>query len=267
MNNKLNKWFWLIVIGYFLGLITFFFFGLGKIASIIFPALSMSNLKDVAFIVSSMVGASSFFLALITYLRAEKEKRFLRALELFKDIKELVLKMDFHVNRDQIIVMLAELDNNIASLDESQQKGIADARSAFFRSILKKVNCKNVFGEHDNTLSRVKPDRGSIFPKNEKFESELWDTACYFYDGDLVEEMPGGIFWLKDEGDMLYLLTKIIQYAQPIVDNNFYDTKFRVWKKNGLEDLYVNISNVPASIIYLYSSSERHKIFQLVKCS
>lgn len=280
MNNEFNKWFWMIVVFYFLGLVAFFFVGLGKITSLMFPDTLESIRKGAEFL-SWVATTFAFSAAAITYWSNVRQNKKLAAKDALESLKNNLSDLNEIIDRRwEVLDSFSKFENRVSDLAAHEANELIDALSSFCKSLLVKIKVHHIFpvgiGDYINgqtAIFKVTNDGKVVnFDKDvDGIQKTLDATAKLLFKKNIVHDLQGN-FFLKTDESAYGVLSKIASYAQPDLFNHYL-----VDKKSGMGLRKVEFSEgdkfavfqsfeyIPAAIFYLNFAHGRHRLFNEVK--
>lgn len=265
MEDTQKKWFWIVVLAYFLGVVALFFLGLGKIATLMFSNESAQVIKTFFQVMAWISSAAGFLWGIKIYNETVKEKRYLSASDVLNEL-QMVLSDLKHLSkkRDQIVVMYSKFESRLRMVQDHEKVELEAELSSFCRGLLKRIEYKHIFGKVEVPVFANIDVPESLQLIDKKFEGELIRSAYYVFHAKLINVIGEKVF-IKDPSGVVDLLTLIIKLSQPIIAQNYF--KGREWKADKVEDLYFQLEKIPAAIINVYFSDKKQDIFYFCKKS
>lgn len=263
------RWIKYIVILYFLGLLGLFYFGLGKIASLMFSEGWWSFVKDSSAICAAFATCLALYLAVKTYMESDRQRRFLVAKDALSTIKNHLSELNGLVDkRWEINDAFYKFENRLSFLSLSDQAELTDELSAFSKTLLRKVLPHHIFPIalseyiHGYSCEFGKNQDGNVIgfeTADDGFRKTLDASAKILYKCNFVNNLQGKYF-LKTADGAYDVLLKILQSAQPYVYAHCIargrDMTFEDFKR-----VAASLGYVSAAFIYLNSATARHELF------
>lgn len=280
MNKALHKWFWVIVAAYFLGLILFFYVGLGKITSLMFPEGLEGVRRGVEFL-SWIATIFALPTAAITYIFSVRENKKLAANDSLESLKNSLSDLNTVIDRRwEVLNDFSKFENRISDLKVHEAKELIENLSSFCKTVLRRVRVHHIFPLE---ISDYVGGTVAVFEINAEGEVICFDkedvgiqktldaTAKLLCKKNLVHDFQGK-FFLKTAESAYSVLSKITYYAQPYAFRYYInDEKGNVGMQAEVFTAadrcaaFQSFESIPAAIFYLNLAHERHQLFDEIK--
>lgn len=258
------RFFYVIVISYFMGLIFFFFIGLGKITSLMFPAVTWNSIKDIVEVMAGVATASSALFAVYVYSESEKEKRYIRAWDIIGEIKSLCENLsDFYLKRYALNKLIARFYNSCRKLSLDERKELGDELAVLMNMLLQRIELSSIFG---SPIVSNRLDDYNWCIEDDDIDEEILKIAFYLYVNNLVSNR-GDLWGINDQYESQYFLPKIMCIAQPILIDNFYFPKSQYWRRDKLDSFPSTVPVKIARLIKIFHADNnfKNRLFSMVE--